>query len=63
MGHDGEKLVLCVFSGYPETKKIENDIQKLVEKHFDPEFKIGGMTILQYLHDKRGFIASKRFGF
>jgi hypothetical protein len=63
LGHNGENLVVGVGSGHPETKQLEASLEKYINEHFDPEYKIDGMSLNDYLHKKRGDISGKKFGF
>jgi len=64
IGHDGEKIVLSISSGYPnQTKKIEDSIEAYLKEHCDFEFKIGDLTLIEYMEKNKGRTAARKFGF
>lgn len=64
IGHDGEKIVLSISSGYPnETKKIEDSIEAYLREHCNFEFKIDGLTLIEYMEKNKGRTAARKFGF
>jgi hypothetical protein len=64
LGHNGENLVVCVNSGHPsKTKDIEKSLKDYLIKTFDPEFKIGGLTLIEYIEKNKGRAAARKFGF
>lgn len=61
LGHNGKHLVFGVVSAWKETRQMEQSLIGYLLSNFDTEFKLDGLDIEDYFHEKRGAIANKKF--
>jgi hypothetical protein len=65
VSHNGKHIVISINEqkiDEPESKHILS-LKKYITEHFDATYLINGITIDEYLHDKRGLRSGKKFGF